>query len=373
MKKLFKQFALIIPLVTFFSCSKDLTEITSIANISNDDELLIPTTAKVIDEKSLRLSTTNEVIEAEEFAKLLAASLNDKEVRKFLKNEANKKTDGDFDILVSQVLNSKIGIQNFSDKIKNSSAKGKDIFDNATKNPKLNIAIPILIEKWDDTKQQPLVAVTIGATEKETKFLKAFDSKGVSYFIDASIEPNVPVIVVGNNERMNYQSDIKKAKNSRTSGNYEKITWLKCPNLGNIESWWYGAPEIRFDGVVYNDGFTAAYQAFTNMEYPNNRNQASNGYTLAIWTSIQNLFIWNFESNQGPDYYIQSWEIDDDGTTQSLTVGVSAGKKDAVTGTASYTLSYKSEDRKLKGELIHYTHPTPSTIGDGSIQFILEN
>lgn len=377
MKKLFKLFALIIPLVTFFSCADDSTEIKSIAKISNNDEFLIPTTAKLIDEKSLRQSATNDIIEAEEFAKLLASSLNDKDVRKFLKNEANKKNDGDFDILVSQVINAKIGIQNFSEKIKNNSpnglAKGKEVFDNATKNPKLNIAIPVLIEKWDDTKQQPLVAVAIGTIEKETKFLKAFDSKGKSYLIDASIEPNVPVIVVGNNERMNYQSDIKKNKNLRISGNYEKITWLKCPNLSDIESWYYGAPELRFEGVVYNNDFSAAFKAFSNMEYPNNRNQASNGYTLALWTATQNLFAWHFDANHGPDYYIQSYEIDDSGTTQSLTVGVTAGKKDVVTGNASFTLTYKAQDKVLKGELIHYTNSSPATIGDGSIQFTLTN
>lgn len=366
MKKLLKQFALIIPLLTFFSCNDDSVEIKSAA-ISDNEELLIPSTAKVIDEKSLRLSTTNEVIEAEEFAKLLASSLKDKEVRKFLKNEANKKTDGDFDILVSQVLNSKIGIQNFSDKIKNNSANGKEVFDKATKNPKLNIAIPVLIEKWDDAKQQPLVAVSIGVIEKDTKFLKAFDSKGKSYLIDANIEPNVPVIVVGNNERMNYQSDIKKDKNLRTSGNTEKVTYIKCPNLSDIESWYFGGPELRFDGVVYNDGFSAAYQAFTKTQHPS-RNNAKDGYTLT-----QNLFEWYYDNNHGPDYYIQTWEIDDSGTTYKLTVGVSAGKKDVVTGTASFELSYKAQDKKLAGELIHYTSPTPKTINDSFIEFKLEN
>jgi hypothetical protein len=89
------------------------------------------------------------------------------------------------------------------------------------------------------------------------------------------------------------------------------------------------------------------------MEYPPHRHNASNGYTLASWTATQNLFTWHFDSNHGPDYYLQSYEIDDVGITQSLTVGITAGKKDAVTGNASFSLTYKAEDKVLKGELIH--------------------
>ena len=81
------------------------------------------------------------------------------------------------------------------------------------------------------------------------------------------------------------------------------------------------------------------------------------------------LFEWYFDDNHGPDYYIQSFEIDDDGTTQSLTVGVSAGKKDDVSGTASFSFTYKGQDKVLKGELIHYTSQLPKVIADSQIIF----
>ncbi|MCP1386017.1 hypothetical protein [Runella salmonicolor] len=77
---------------------------------------------------------------------------------------------------------------------------------------------------------------------------------------------------------------------------------------------------------------------------------------------------------------IQSYEIDDDGTTQEFTVGVTQGTKASGAGiegsssqTASFKLTYKAQDKKLAGELIHYTKSSPSSIGDGSIQFTLEN
>lgn len=377
-----KKLVFFVSLSTFFySCNNNND---AVPDSITKEQLLIPQTAQAApDGSSWRVAAT-ETIEAEEFAKLLALSLKQKDIRAFLKEEANKIFDGDFDILVSRVTEVKIGNEKFSERVKknaaNGYAKGQEVFDNALKNEKLNISIPVLIDNWDDLHQQPLVAVAMGINEKETKHLKAFDSNGKTYLLDANVEPNVPVIVVGNNERMNYKTQTKKDKNARTSGNYEKITWIKCPNLGAIESWFYGAPELRFEGVVYNDSFSSAFLAFTKMEYPPSRSHASNGYTLSAWTQTLNLFEWHFDANHGPDYFIQSYEIDDDGTTQEFTVGVTQGTKATGAGiegsssqTATFKLTYKAQDKKLAGELIHYTKSSPSSISDGSIQFTLEN
>ncbi len=370
MKKNYKHYALIISLLSVFSCDNDSSDVQPMTKLSSKEEILIPATASLFDEKSMRVSTPEEIIAAEEFAKLLASSLKDQGVRKFIKDEANKIFDGDFDILVSRVVNSKIGDVTFSEKIKQNSVggitKGNEVFENAIKNPKLNIAVPILIEKWD-TSKQPLVAVALGVSEKGTEYLKAFDSNGNSYLIDANLEPNVPVIVVGNNERMNYKPEVNSSTNLRTSGNFERITYLKCPNLSDIESWYFGAPEIRFDGVVYNNDFSAAFQAFSKTQNPS-RSKAKDGYTLN-----QELFGWYFDENHGPDYYLQTWEIDDSGSTYKLTVGVTAGKKDVASGTAAFEISYTAEDKKLPGELIHYTSPSPRTITDSYLEFTLVN
>lgn len=54
--------------------------------------------------------------------------------------------DGDYDVLVSTVLNSKIGNKAFSEKIKENSEIGGKVFDDAVKNPKLNISVPLLVD-----------------------------------------------------------------------------------------------------------------------------------------------------------------------------------------------------------------------------------
>ena len=367
--------ALLITVIAIFtSCEKDETVSASSINLINGDEvLLVPSTATLSDEKSVVQSEDPEVVEAEEFAKLLAASINGKDVRKFLKDEANKKFDGDFDILVSKVIDTKIGGVSFKDKVAKSStlgvSKGNEIFSNAIKNPKLNISVPVLVENWNDKKQQLLVGVNNGTIDGETEYIKAFDSKGRIYLIDTKVEPDVPVIIVGNNERMDYQDQNLSNEKSRMNGYNEAITYIECPDLNSIETWNRGTPELRFDAVVYMDGQATAVKAGTVNVEPSTRAQATAG-----WTLRQDLFSWFFDDNHGPDYYVQCAEIDDNGATHKITVGVTVGGKDgALGGSAEYELTYKNGDEILAGRLIHYSSPTPVTISDSYIIYTINN
>lgn len=373
--------ALTASVLFFSSCQEDATinetssdvmdQASSVANLDNE-EILVPSTATVVDAKSSGISAKKEIAEVEEFAKRLAASLKEEEMRTFLKDEASKQFDGDYDILVSNVIDTKVGDESFDDKIKggteNSNARTSNVVDAATKNPKLNISVPVLIEDWDDQKKQPLVAVSMGAVEGETKFIKAYDSNGKEYLLDAETEPDVPVIVVGNNERMGkeFEEAVKENNsNAKTSGRMQQIKYIRCPNLKKIESWYFGGPELRFDGVVYNNNSSTTVQAFKKTRTPS-RDEASDGYSFT-----QDLFRWYFNENQGPDYYIQSWEIDDAGTTHELTVGVSFGKEGAAQGSASYKLTYRAQDKQLAGELINNRNPVTETISDDLIEFRL--
>jgi hypothetical protein len=358
----------------FYACSENSDEIIQDQNVINGDEvLLVPTTATLVNEKSVVQSEDTEVVEAEEFAKLLASAINGKDVRKFLKEEANKKFDGDFDILVSKVLDSKIGQLTFKNRIEQSSSfgasKGKEVFEKAIKNPKLNISVPIQIENWNESKQQLLVAVAVGYIDGETKFVKAFDSKGRSYLIVAGIEPNVPVIVVGNNERMDYQEEVaNNEKSTRISGHSERLLFVRCPDVNAIEGWLLGAPELRFSLVVYNNTESAAFQAATTNINFSSRDQAWAGKSPKYV-----FFNWYFADEHGPDYYIQSAEIDDTGATHKFTVGVSGGVKDKVTGSISYELTYKNGDEILAGRLINYRDQSPSIVQDDLIWFWIDN
>ncbi len=382
MKKTIYSLSALLMLSLLTSCSEDSIKTSQDAYKSTQSKLetiegatvMVPTTATLADESSFRSAYTAD----DEFAKMLAVSLNSADFRKFIKEEAEKKFDGDYDILVSKVLNAKIGGQNFSSMLKASHTQGADVFSRVTKNEYLNISVPVEIEKWDTKAQTLLVANAIDYIDGETERVKAWDGKGNVYWIDAKVEPNYPVVVVGNNERLDfyeeYFAEQARAKNARTSGNTERVEYIRCPNLDAIEGWLKGAPEIRFDGVVYNKTFSAAFQAFIKMEIPPARHNAKNGYTLALHTNTLNLFNWHFDENHGPDYYIQTFEIDDKGKTQEVSVAVTAKDENGnSSGTSSYKLTYKAEDIKMAGELIHYTRPNVSWVSDGLIEFRLEN
>ncbi|MBN2807607.1 MAG: hypothetical protein JXR22_13190 [Prolixibacteraceae bacterium] len=356
----------IIMVTSFMSCQKnEVNPHQILSRLNGNEELLVPVTATLVDEKSVIQSEDTDAIEAEEFAKLLASSINSKELRKFLKEEANKKFDGDFDILVSKIIDSKVGKESFKEKVENSSshgsAKGKAVFESAMKNSKLNISVPLHIEKWDDTKQQLLVAVAVCAIEGDTKNLIAFDSQGHTYLIDANIEPDVPVIVVGNNERIGLKlTSSNDLKSMRVSGSYEHIGYLKCHDLGSIESWYLGGPEFRFDCILYNG--SSVMNACGKIKNPS-RSSAQDGYDPSL-----DLFRWYFTSGHGPDYFFQSWEIDDFGTTYKYLVKVSVPG----VGEAGYEIAYKAQDKKLIGELINYQTEVPHYIEDDIMKFKFE-
>lgn len=137
------------------------------------------------------------------------------------------------------------------------------------------------------------------------------------------------------------------------------------PHLSDIESCYHGGPEIRFNGVVWNASFTTAVDAYGKMQYPS-RNAAKDGYNPS-----QNLFKGYFDDNHGPDNYAKTFKIDDDGTTLSFNVGVTAGCKDTIQGMASFGISYKAQDKPLASELIQHSSQIPKTISDSNIIYTI--
>lgn len=362
MKKLLFIFAVI--LVFISSCQKEENDLFS--NSSNNEViLLVPSTATLIDQKSAIQYQEKTVIEAADFAQLLAASINDQSIRSFLKEEANKKFDGDYDILVNKIIDTKIDAVSFKDRISQINSqnclKSANVFDAALGNEKLNISIPVLIDKWDVNRHELLVAVAVGAIENETKYLNAYDSKGRVYLLDANTEPDVPVIVIANNERIGMDLESSNTeKSARVSGSYEHLGYLKCYDLSKIESWYFGGPEFRINCVIYkNSSATSACEKFLTPS----RTSASDGYD-----PDRDLFQWYFETTHGPDYYFKAWELDNSGTTYSFDVKIPVEN----VGDATFKISYRAEDKQLLGELINYQTGIPQYLEDDIMKFKLE-
>lgn len=368
------------------SCEKH-QEIESIEQTHNQTSLqistLLPTTVMkgTVSEK-IRGNAYTENQEQlanqyEEIAQQLALNLDNADLREFILSESKKMYHGDYyfplAIAKEQKIKGKTLKSLLASKNKTvSQAESENRIDEIVSNDsKIIIGVPIEILKWNPKTHKLLVAAS-PVTEKAS-VVKAFNSEGKVYYLDGKKDPDVPVIIVGQDDRPDYLTNthnvsINNKKNLRpaflrASGGQDKIAYIECPDISAIESWWYGGPELRFNGAVYFDGSNSAVNAFVTQINPP-RYMAVDGFPIEI-----GLFEWYFDDNHGPDYYIQSFEIDDDGTTQSLTVGVSAGKKDDVSGTASFSFTYKGQDKVLKGELIHYTSQLPKVIADSQIIF----
>ncbi|EAY30304.1 DUF3103 family protein [Microscilla marina] len=154
-----------------------------------------------------------------DFAQALAKSLESADLRNFVKQEAAKRFDGDYDILFGKASSAKIAGKSFRQYIEANLPTNKQRTTNKevlidrilSQNPLLNIAVPVHLHNWKTGVYTPKVAVLPeGYDDRTTSHIKAFDASGKAYWIDAQNEPDEPVIVVGWNERL------------KTSGQYQQ-------------------------------------------------------------------------------------------------------------------------------------------------------
>lgn len=162
-----------------------------------------------------------------DLAKTLASSMEDVEVKSFLKESVLKKFDGDYDIFFHKAKDAPLSISDKQGRVKTTSfaevlfgddksstvrngeqgSLQKYLSDLQQAHPLLQIAIPDLpgasAETWDVSKHTPLVVyLSSEYDEKTTKFVKAYDSNGNVHMVDAVNPPNELLVVISQNERL---------------------------------------------------------------------------------------------------------------------------------------------------------------------------
>jgi hypothetical protein len=202
----------------FTACEKDdgIVDYSSLQLIT--EELSFPTTNPSIQLQNDLLS---------DYAKLLAMSMPNSELRKVLKREVIKKFDGDYNVLakvfeevdmkeksqkVKSILTSNSKLSTGRKLIKSSSNLSVDSLLDVIKEqiPNLQVSIPVLCEEWNEEEHVPLVAfVPANYQEKTDSFVVAFDTKGNTYKLSSKIEPNYPVVIVGISERVDRYGNLK--------------------------------------------------------------------------------------------------------------------------------------------------------------------
>ena len=143
-----------------------------------------------------------------EFAKALSKAMEEPGVRTLLKAEALKKFDNDYDVLFELVKNKEVKPGITFLQYLNSLASSNEAFSNLGEEaPLLTILVPELHKfsagTWNANEEMPVVVVIENSfEEKKHAPLTAFDHTGNQLTLASNKEPDMPVIVVKENDRV---------------------------------------------------------------------------------------------------------------------------------------------------------------------------
>lgn len=269
---------------------------------------------------------TSDEVDFDEVAQALAAALTDTELRKFIKLESGKKFDGDYDVLLSKVIDTKVGDKSVENHLNEGARKkGKqiDLKKILVRNELINISVPVNIEDWDVTTYVPLVAVA--PESDKVAQIKAYSSDGGVVFLDAKKAPNYPVIVINVNERVamkNGKAEVKKglidapssngkkmgthsgarmASICRQEGDYLKISSVRM-DIDAIESWYRGKPDVVMHVRKAVNDVTSGQFYFSPERNKDDQWVDCNVFLFNWYSTIPELvFVWIEEDDRGED------------------------------------------------------------------------
>ena len=227
----------------------------------NEPYILVPSNAELSKTKTSTLNDGDRVL----LSQVVANMMLNRDFRVLIKSEAEKQFDGDFDVLYRNIKKTQLSkgttvddlcFENYVSK-KGTKANKKDFEYLVNSIPDFQISVPINCDKWDVNNQIPLVTyIPENFDEKTTEYLNAYDYKGNVYKLSVKDVPDVPVVVLGSCERLDY--NVKYVEigggsgygNGNGNGNGSGglyLVKLKFNDLSEYETWVQGKPEICID------------------------------------------------------------------------------------------------------------------------------
>ena len=165
----------------------------------------------------------------QQFAKQLAYALKNNTLRSFIQKEAALQKDGDYDILLADVINKETGsnlLKSGSDtypifrdflkgaKLRSSNLNSDEgikdqidiLLDDIEENyPLLQIAVPNFEEaEWEGvlSGDEPFMVAFLPEGYNDGDDALAYDQDGTEHILDGKVPPSFPVIVISQNERL---------------------------------------------------------------------------------------------------------------------------------------------------------------------------
>lgn len=217
-------------------------------------------------------------------AKGISKLLSSKKNRIIIKQQIQKRVDGDYDFLFKDTksINTEDNV-NLFDLIVNISISEDDDKDKSKSETynfleqfkKLQFSIPVNFENWDEENFIPMVGFLTSDYNEDTEHIEAFDQNGKLQKLSNKETPNVPVIIISLNERSDDNGDIydnyKKAS-SASQYNFGAPTNLSATSTTNgiLLSWNYnGDPNSEYIIIERSNG--TVFNVITS--FPNNQFQ----------------------------------------------------------------------------------------------------
>ncbi len=151
-----------------------------------------------------RMENDNYFLKKEFALALHQAMIQNEDLREFIKEEALKKFDGDYDVLYNYVKDKTVGGSTFRQLLLPYFENEAALVEIEQKIGALTIFIPSLpnnsfsAETWNTSTEIPLIAIRLLSNEKTP----IINSKGQSYLLDENAIPGFPVVVIKECERI---------------------------------------------------------------------------------------------------------------------------------------------------------------------------
>ena len=312
-------------------------------------------------------------------AKALNTVINDVEARAFIKLEAMKQFDGDYNFLIHDVLEHRFDDgSTFADKLSTGFDNKEDFINYIKTNRRLQIAIPIHCEEWNSTTYIPAVTfIDNSYDEQTTKYVASYNQDGQLIALDAQNEPDVPVVVLSLNESTDDSGRLvhfvtEESNNTaldlrvRYDGGNERVTEIQISNLGTYEGWLKGKPEIRLVVRSAGDDFDDDLaRPFWKPKRKDAKNGFSTNVSIAGWDRAfygnALLYTWVEEDGGSPTTIpiTASYTTISNGTTQTYSVNtaIPVGNNDkemayrAISFTEAEPYDYDMGDFRWEGDM----------------------
>lgn len=252
-----------------------------------------------------------------DFARAVSVALkSDKDFRYMVRDEALKLFDGDYDVLLRHFVNKQVKAQSsLKSEVKdytvkklledsymvggiNNKKSSVSIIDELLrKYPDMQIAIPVHAEEWDVNNYCPTVTfLPLEYDEATTETLTGYDAKGNIVSIDAINEPDEPVIVISENERMIMAPDpddnpVKPSAPTNLIGTQTesgiRLTWTMPAGTYPSNTSGYYIYRKTTDTPVYS--LIQNVYGASNRSYDDNNVEASRSYSYYVEAFYQGL------------------------------------------------------------------------------------